>query len=909
MSVITTSVGLISGINTGEIIDALINAQRASVARLESRHKNFETTRVALKTLEASLLSVKTSADTLGKAATFGKLSVASTDDATLTATTRSGAVPGTTTLQAVQRAASHVVKTRGFSSSSATVGAGTITIARGGGIDAATSLSLLNGGEGVRLGTIRVTDRAGNSTDVDLSAARTSRDVVDAINSSGAAVTAVARGDRFELTDRSGGVGNLVVSDLAGGSTAADLGIAGNVAATTLSGASVFAVTDSFALSQLNDGNAPRFSSTAADLQVTLSDGTQFDVELSGTNSVRDVLDAINDHADNAGKLTASLVDGRLALEDTTAGTGTLAVADLAGANVVRSLGLDQQSAGATLTGRPLSAGMNTVLLRNLRGGQGIGQLGQISLTDRTGATATLDLSNAESIDDVLTAINTAETAGGQRLAINASIDAAGLGIVLRDQSGAVASNLVIADLGGSTLAADLNIAVDDAVASVRSGHLGRRYVSESTLLATYAPGGEPVKPGNFQITDSAGTVSTISISSQTVTIGDVIDRINAVGVQVTARLNDTGDGIVLIDEAGGTGTLAVTDIGSSRAAANLKIAGAATTTEGGEQQIDGRQSVLLTLDADDSLADLEVKLRSANAGLTASLFEDGSPVNPARLIVSATEPGAANRLRIDDGGLELGFSTVVAAQDALLRVGNDPATGLLVSSETNSFRNVLGSLDVELHKSSAQPVEVTVDRDLAAVQTAIEQFVTTYNKFSDVTAELTRFDPLTNQRGILQGDGTVHRIQSRLDSVLSGRYGTDASLSSLADLGVTFGATGQLVLDAEKLSSALADNPDAAKSFFADKTKGFGVRASAALESLTNPLTGSFKIQDDALADSMDRIERRVADLDEILTARRERLVFQFAKMEEALHAMQSQQGALGQLANLTASNSNRR
>lgn len=39
MSMMTTGVGLISGINTGEIIDALINAQRASVARLESRQK------------------------------------------------------------------------------------------------------------------------------------------------------------------------------------------------------------------------------------------------------------------------------------------------------------------------------------------------------------------------------------------------------------------------------------------------------------------------------------------------------------------------------------------------------------------------------------------------------------------------------------------------------------------------------------------------------------------------------------------------------------------------------------------------------------------------------------------------------------------------------------------------------
>jgi len=905
MSTVTTGVGLISGINTSEIIDALINAQRASVARLESRQKNYESSQLGLKALEATLLSVKTSADTLSKAATFGNFGVNVSDTSVLSATARSNATLGTTTLQVLQRSSAHTLKSRGFSSADQVVGAGTITIARGGEVDTATSLSLLNGGNGVRLGTIRVTDRIGATTDVDLSTARTVADVVNAINASGSAVQATARGDRLVLTDTSGGTGNLSVRDVGSGQTAADLGIAASVASSTLSGTSIYSVSESFSLSQINDGNPPGFSSTGADLGITLSDGSTLNVELSDATTLGGVLEAINAHADNGGKLVASLANGRLVLEDTTGGAGTLAVADHNGSKVVQALGLDAAPSGSTLTGKALTGGLNSVLLRNLRGGNGITQLGQISLTDRTGATATIDLSSAETLDDVLSAINAATTSGGQKLAITASVEAAGLGIELKETSGATSSNLIVSDVGGSTLATDLKIAVDSATTSVRSGHLGRRYISESTSLATYGANGAAVRPGTFQITDSSGTVASINISKEAKTIGEVIDKINAASVNVTARLNDTGDGIVLIDEAGGTGTLVVSNLGSSKTATDLKIAGTGVAGSDGKLRIDGRQSLQITLDADDTLSDLQVKLASADASLSASIFSDGSPVNPNRLLISSTKTGAANRLRIDDGGIGLGLSTVVQAQDALLRVGNDPATGVLLASSTNSFSNVPGGIDVDVLRAGTGPVDVAVDRDLSAVQNGLKQFVAAYNQYFDTNAELTKFDPATNQRGILQGDGTVTRVRARLDSLLSGRYGTDGSVSSLADVGITYSATGKLVLDEEKLAKVLAEQPDAAKAFFTDRTKGFAVKAKATLDSLTDPFTGSFKLQDDALTDSITRIEHRVAQLDELLAARRDRLIRQFARMEEALNGLQSQQNALIQLANLAANN----
>src|SRR5262249_38493969 len=145
-------------------------------------------------------------------------------------------------------------------------------------------------------------------------------------------------------------------------------------------------------------------------------------------------------------------------------------------GSNAAQVLGLDATASGNVLTGKALTGGLDSVLLRNLRGGQGITTPGQISLTDRTGATAVVDLSQAESLDDVLTAINQAATAGNVKLKLQASLDANGTGIVVTDTSGQTASNLVISDVGGGSVAGDLKIAVNSATNSVSSGSLGLR-------------------------------------------------------------------------------------------------------------------------------------------------------------------------------------------------------------------------------------------------------------------------------------------------------------------------------------------------------------------------------------------------------------------------------------------------
>ena len=899
MSTLSTGIGLISGLNTAELVDALINAQRATVRRLESRAAGFEATQTGLKTLEANIFSIKSAVQQLGESSRFQAYNVQNSQPEQLAVTAGTTATPGTYHFQAIRGAATHEVHSRGFANADQqSIGTGTLVVSNGGFLSRPTLVDALNGGAGVRRGAIRITDRTGASADIDLSAVHTVEDVLNAINADETiGVTATTADGQLVLTDTSGGAGTLTVADLNGGQTAVDLGISGSAAGNVLTGQSVFSVTSDFTFNLLNDGNGLRTVATAPALRITLSDDTALEIAVHDAATIGDVLERINTHEDNGGKVAAALVDGRLELTDLSGGggAGNFTVENINDASVLRELGLDVTAAGGTITGRRLSAGLNSVLLRNLRSGAGIDQTGQITLTDRAGTTATVDLTNAESLDEVLAAIHGATSGGGTKLQLTAEINPRGNGITVRDTSGATASNLVIADVGGSTLAAQLGIAVDDAVEAIDSGSLALRYVNAATSVSEYAPDGGGIEPGSIRITDSAGNTATVDISNAVENIGDVLQRINAVaGVSVRAELNETGDGFVLVDEAGGAGTLQVAEVGGTTAA-DLRLLGEAVVGGDGAQRIISRRAAIVDIEAGDTLEDVVERINASAGFATASVLDTGAAINPARLRIVSSDSGAAGRLLVDSGDLDLGLSTVTAGQDALLRVGPNAATGVLRASATNAFDDAVTGLDVDVLAAGSTPATVTVTRNALRIEESLQSFVNAYNTFVGAAAELTKFDPETSQRGVLQGDTTVLRLRDRLDRLVTGSSPDDGAIGSLAALGVRVTTGGRLTFDKEQFNEQYAADPAGVSDFFLTEETGFADRAFEALEALTDPATGSLAIQQNSLQSSIDALDTRIEQLDEILEVRRARLFEEFLRMEQTLAALTAQQESL--------------
>ncbi len=911
MGTVKTSTGLASGIDTSALIKAILTFNQAAVSKLQTRLKAVQATQTGLTQVQAGLLPITSAAQQLSTQSTFQALQIQNSSPSQLSVTTTSSAAAGTQVFQAVRLATTDQSLSRGYSDATNPLGlSGQLVIGTGGSLQASTSLDLLNNGTGVRRGSIRITDRSGANTTVDLSNVLTMRDVVDAINSqSNAAVKASTSGGKLVLQDTSGQTtGDLTVSDVSGGHTAADLGIAQSVAADTLNGNDVYQVTSDFLLTSINDGNRLRLRSGSNDLSISLADGTSFQASLSGVKTVGDIVSKINGATGNGGKLTAALVDGRLQLTDTTTGSGTLSVSSLSGSNAAQVLGLDGTAGGNVLSGKALTGGLNSVLLRNLRGGQGIATSGQVSLTDRTGATAVVDLSQAESLDEVINAINSATTPGGVKLQLQAGLDAKGTGITVADTSGQTAGNLIIADVGGGTTAGDLKIAVDAATNSVSSGSLALRSVNEGTSLSTYAPSGGAVSQGSFSITNSAGQTAVITLTSSAQNIGDVLDRISSSGINVTAQLNETGDGFTLVDNSGGTGALSVQEIGG-RTATDLRLTGTVATGTDGKQRIDSRRAAIINVTADDTLTSLSTKINSAGGLVKSSVTDTGAAINAFRLSLNSTASGTAGRLIIDDGGLGLNFSKQSVGQDAVLRVGNDSASSFLKTSSTNTFQNAVTGYNVTLLQASNQAAVVTGTPDATAIGNSLNSFVSYFNQLVTQIGTLTSFDATTNTRGALQGDPSVLQIQSRITELVNRVTGSaSSSIRSLADVGVVVGAGGQLTFDQSKLQQALSDHPQEVSQLFLDSKSGFGTQLNSLLTEINDSTNGSLTAEINAEQATADNIQGQIDRKNSTLANRQAFLEQQFANMETVLSGLQSQSSALSALASLASSSSSK-
>jgi flagellar hook-associated protein 2 len=906
---IQSTVGPISGINYQQLVTALLAVQQQQITDVQNQVSAAQGEQTAYQTLEANLAPLTASAQTLGQTSTFQTFQVQTSDPTQLGVTTGTNAAPGSYQFTALQQASSQVETSKGFvNEDQQSLGTGTITISSGGGVSSSTLLDALNGGQGIRRGVFRITDRSGASATIDLSNAYTVNDVLNAINDNGtAAVTATSVGGRIVLTDNSGSTaGNLTVTDASGGHAAADLGIAQSVASNTLTGQSVYQASSNTLLSQINDGNGLRTVSGAPAMQIDLSDGTSLDVNLDSAVTVGDVVNSINNASGNGGKLVASVNNGALQLTDTSGGSGTLSVSDDNSASVLNPLGLAGVSAsGNTITGNSLLGGINSILLRNLNGGQGVGQTGQLQLQDRTGLNATVDLTGDQSLDQVLYAINNATTTGGQKLNLTAQVNASGTGIEINDTSGSSAANLVVQDVGGSTVASDLGIAVNSATSSVDSGRLNEQYVNDATSLSNYAPGGA-VSQGSFTITDSAGHTATININSAVANVGDVIQRINAAsGISVHAQLNTTGDGFVITDTAGGAGTLSIAEAGG-QTASDLRILGSGTPNGSGQSEIDSRLATIVNVTSTDTLDSVVQKIQGQSPSYTASVVDDGSPFNPKHLSIASTASGQAGQFFIDESGIDLGLQTTATAQDALLKVGSG-ANGLIKSSSSGQFSNAQPGVNVQILAANKTPVTATVTRNDSSIIANVQSFVTNFNTFMTEVQSLTAFDTSSNTASVLEGSATALNTESQMSNIVTQSFLPPGnSVRTLIDLGISVNSDGTLSLNQSTLQNALDTNPQQVTNFFTTATTGFGAVAQKLVQSFTDPYTGTLTLESNSLQQSIDTYNDRITTLTQLMTDKQTQLEQQFAQLETFIGSMQTQQSALATISPLGDSSS---
>ncbi len=908
MAGIQASNGLITGIDIQGTVDQLMAIAAKPRDRLKTQVAGLQSQQVAVGQLTALVIGVQLATDQLGRSTLYDQTKIQSSATS-ITATANGTARAGRYQYVPIQLAQQQQFTSTALASADQLVGAGKIEIHAGGFLDTSVALDELNGGVGVSRGQIRITDRSGSSATIDLRYAHSAEDVVNAINSSGdIRVTAKLDGDRFTLVDSSGGSGTLSVAEVSGGTTARDLGL-GSIAANTntASGADVLSLSRSTSLRSLLDGRGVQFgAATENSLRITLRDGTTVDYKSSlksNSGSVGQLIDAIN--AAGNGKVRASInsAGNGLKLEDLTSGTGTFAVTSPKG-TLARDLGWDVTSSGGVLSGAQLQAGLGDVLLSSLNGGAGLGTLGSLNLTDRSGATASVDLSSAKTVGDVLSAIN----ASG--IGVRARLNDTRTGITLTDTSGGTTTSIAATSTDSTASKLGLSTTTDPARLDGKS--LQRQWINRNTNLSDWDQG-RGLTLGSIKITNSAGVSSAVNLAQAAPkTIGDVLDAINANAQGFEARINETGDGLLIVDTANGTKDMQVVDV-SGTTAKQLHLAGtskALTVGNAAAKGIDGSLDFSVTTTAETKLSDLVTQLNAADDTLNASILNLGA--GGVRLAISSAASGAGGRLALDSSSLAMSFSETSKAQNALLSVGGSSAGGgVLISSSSNKFTSVAPGLDVTINEATKSVVTIDVTENTDALSKQISSVVDQFNKLRDKLDELTQFDAARQTSGALFGSSEALRIELAFGQLFSGTIKGNGSVKSMAELGISFTESGKLEFNKSRLSAALSRDPDAVKKFFTTSTTGFAAKAKAVADTLAGTKKGALLERSNTLQTKIELTNKRIDTWSLRLDSQRNQLLTQFYNMETAISKIKSNLNSINQIAalntQLTTSNSN--
>lgn len=307
---------------------------------------------------------------------------------------------------------------------------------------------------------------------------------------------------------------------------------------------------------------------------------------------------------------------------------------------------------------------------------------------------------------------------------------------------------------------------------------------------------------------------------------------------------------------------------------------------------------AVDISITATDTVASIASKINGANAGVTATVLNDGSG---ERLLLTGKNVGAASGFNLsvtdtdgnntDASGLSRlvnGISVTREAEDAAAKIN-----GISVTSTTNTFTNVVSGVTLTANKTNVgSPVTVTVSQDTSAMKSNIEAFVKAYNDVNSVLNEATKYDQSAEVGGLFQGDSTMVALQSALRTALqtvNTSGGSGAVYTTLSSVGVritkpiigsnSVEGGGALEIDSTVLTAALA-NSDTMKALFTSTDSNGAPGLAVKIKSVTTALlssTGFFERKNDSLEreltsnqEQQDKVNARASAVEAQLTRR---------------------------------------
>lgn len=302
-----------------------------------------------------------------------------------------------------------------------------------------------------------------------------------------------------------------------------------------------------------------------------------------------------------------------------------------------------------------------------------------------------------------------------------------------------------------------------------------------------------------------------------------------------------------------------------------------------------------------EDTLTQIAAKINAAGTGVTATVLRDATG---ERLLMRSKDTGEALGFEmqatdsdgVDGTGLSrLAVQGGVASGVQITHGANALATinGIAIESASNTYKDGLPGITLQLSQVTTGPVEVSVSNDKEAMTKTIQSFVDAYNSLNDMLTSTTGYNPDTKVAGSLQGDSTAVGLQNALRGMM--RSATPGgAFTTLADIGIEIKSGGKMSINSTKLGAAL-DNPEAVQNLFnadnVDPTaQGFGEK----LKTFTEGFSGASGTLTSRTESLRAAVTRNTREQDNVI-ARAARAETRYLRQYNAMDAMVGQLNSL--------------
>jgi flagellar hook-associated protein 2 len=356
-----------------------------------------------------------------------------------------------------------------------------------------------------------------------------------------------------------------------------------------------------------------------------------------------------------------------------------------------------------------------------------------------------------------------------------------------------------------------------------------------------------------------------------------------------VTSSISGTGvTAAAKSDAVAGRYEVAVTRLAQAQSQASANFAdrtadlgaGTLTITQGSGAT---QKTLTVTLDASaSSLEDVRDAINKQNGGVSASIVNDGT-TNPYRLVLTAKNTGTDAQMTVSGGlAAPLAMAETVPAANAALKVN-----GIDIASQSNLVEGAVQGVSLSLGEAGGSHV-LTVERDNAAIKSAVTGFVDAWNSLQSTVSSLTAYNADTQVAGDLLGDATLRSVQSQLRNVLTANLG-EGALTRLADVGIELELKGTLKLDGDKLDGLISSDLASVSGFFAGAgtADGLADKLSSTLEAALED-GGALDTVSKGVEGRIKALDERYARMEESITATVERYRKQFTQLDLMLSEM---------------------